>query len=91
MFAGPVHGIFGATPVETMHAFRKGMLEYVTYLVLKNVPPSKKAAFDNLAIVFHKSCRQTYLISQEPMAQETTMTQEPIYFADIVEERAFFK
>jgi hypothetical protein len=47
-------------PVETMHAFRKGILEHVTFLVLKNVPPSKKAAFDNLAVGFHKSHRQTY-------------------------------
>ena len=60
VFADPVRGIFGATPVETMHAFRKGILEHVTYLVLTNVPPSKKAAFDNLAIGFHKSHRQTY-------------------------------
>jgi hypothetical protein len=60
VFADPVRGIFGATPVETMHAFRKGILEHVTYLVLTNVPPSKKAAFDNLAVGFHKSHRQTY-------------------------------
>ena len=60
MFADPVRGIFGATPVETMHAFSKGILEHVTYLVLTNVPASKKAAFDNLPIGFHKSHRQTY-------------------------------
>lgn len=59
-FADPVRGIFGATPVETMHAFRKGVIENVTFLVLDNVPPSKKAALDNLAIAFHKSHRQTH-------------------------------
>jgi len=60
VFADPVHGIFGATPVETMHAFRKGVVENVTKLVLSKVPASKKAAFDNLAIAFHKSHRQTF-------------------------------
>lgn len=59
-FADPERGIFGATPVETMHAFRKGVVEKVTRLILDNVPPSKKAAFDNLAIIFHKSHRQTH-------------------------------
>jgi hypothetical protein len=34
VFADPVHGIFGATPVETTHAFRKGVVENVTKLVL---------------------------------------------------------
>lgn len=59
-FADPERGIFGATPFESMHAFRKGVVENVTHLVLDNVPASKKAAFDNLAIAFHKSHRQTY-------------------------------
>ena len=57
--ADPVRGIYGATPVETMHAFRKGMIEVVTFLVLDNVPPSKLAALDALAIRFHRSHRQT--------------------------------
>ena len=30
-FANSLRGIFGATPVETMHAFRKGLIEYVTF------------------------------------------------------------
>ena len=59
-FADPVRGIFGATPVETMHAFRKGMIEMVTFLVLDHVPVSKKAALDRLAIRFHKTHRQSY-------------------------------
>jgi Plavaka transposase len=57
--ADPVRGIYGATPVETMHAFRKGMIEKVTLVVLQNVPASKLAALDALAIRFHKSHRQT--------------------------------
>ena len=59
MMADPVRGIYGATPVETMHAFRKGMIEVVTFSVLNHVPPSKLAALDALAIKFHKSHRQT--------------------------------
>lgn len=57
--ADPIRGIYGATPVETMHAFRKGMIEVVTFMVLDNVPQSKLAALDALAIRFHKSHRQT--------------------------------
>ncbi len=40
-FADPERGIFGATPVETMHAFRKGVIEKVTTLVLESLPASK--------------------------------------------------
>ena len=57
--ADPIRGIYGATPVETMHAFRKGMIEVVTFMVLDNVPQSKLADLDALAIRFHKSHRQT--------------------------------
>ena len=60
VLADHVQGIFGATPVETMHAFRKGLIEHVTFLVLENVPASRKAALDNLAIQFHQRHRQTY-------------------------------
>ena len=35
LLADPIHGIYGATPVETMHAFRKGMIEVVTVWFLK--------------------------------------------------------
>lgn len=58
--ADPIRGIFGATPVETLHAFRKGMIEMVTLLVIDNVPVSKRAALDSLAIRFHRTHRQTY-------------------------------
>ena len=54
-------GIFGATPVETMHAYRKDIIERVTFLVLDNVPASKKALLDDLAFKFPKSHRQTWL------------------------------
>ena len=36
--ADPVRGIFGATPVETMSALRKGIIELVTFCVLEHVP-----------------------------------------------------
>jgi hypothetical protein len=42
--ADPIHGIFGATPAETMYAFCKGMIEVVTFLILDNVPKKQKAA-----------------------------------------------
>ena len=58
--ADPVRGIFGATPVKTMHAYRKGVIEMVTFLVLDNVPASQKALLDELAFKFHQSHRQTW-------------------------------
>ncbi len=36
--ADPIRGIFGATPVKTMHAFCKDVIEVVTFLILDNVP-----------------------------------------------------
>ena len=59
-FGDPDRGIFGATPIETMHAFRKGMIETCTFLVLDNVPSGKKARLDHLAKQFHESHRQSY-------------------------------
>jgi hypothetical protein len=58
--ADPDRGIFGATPVETLHAFRKGLVEMVIQVVIDNVPPSKKAALDRLALHFHKTHRQSF-------------------------------
>ena len=29
--ADPIRGVYGATPIETMHAFCKGMIEMVTF------------------------------------------------------------
>ncbi len=57
--ADPVRGIYGAIPVETMHAFCGGLIVVVTFLILDNIPPSKSAALDALATRFHKSHRQT--------------------------------
>ena len=59
VIADPVRGIMGATPTEIMHVFRNGMIAIVTYLVLENVPDSKKAALDSMAVRFHKRHRQT--------------------------------
>ena len=61
--ADPDRGIFGATPVETLHAFHKGLVEMVTHIVIDNVLPSKKAALDRLALRFHKAHRQSFRIS----------------------------
>ena len=59
--AGPIRGIFGATPVEIMHTFCKGVIEVVTFLVLDNVPKKQKQlALDRLAVRFHKLHRQSY-------------------------------
>ncbi len=58
--ADPIRGILGAMPAETMHAFCKGVIEVVTFLVLDNVPKNQKAALDRLAVRFHKSHRQLY-------------------------------
>jgi hypothetical protein len=57
--ADPVRGIFGATPVETMHAVWKGLIEVVTFLVLDNFPATDLAALDTLAVQFHKMLCQT--------------------------------
>jgi hypothetical protein len=53
--ADPDRGIFGATPVETLQAFRKGLVEMATHVVIDIVPLSKKAALDRLVLPFHKT------------------------------------
>ncbi len=58
--ADPDRCIFGATPVETLHAFRKGLVEMVTHVLIDDVPPSKKAALDRLALRFHKTHRKSF-------------------------------
>ena len=60
VLADHVRGIFGSTLFETMHAFRKGLIEHVTFLVLDNVPASRKDALDTLAtlaVQFHQQHR----------------------------------
>jgi hypothetical protein len=66
--ADPDRGIFGATPVETLHAFRKGLVEIVTHVVIDNVPPSKKAALDRHVLHFHKAYRQSFCSSSPSTA-----------------------
>ena len=58
--ADPVRGIFGATPVETMHALCKDIIELVTFCVLEHVPARQKAKLDEVAVHFYKSHQQTY-------------------------------
>ena len=53
--ADPDRGIFGATPVETLHAFRKGLVEMVTHIVIDNVPPSKKGSIGPPCLAFSQS------------------------------------
>ena len=64
LLADPVQGIFGATPVKTVHAFCKGLIEHVTFLVLDNIPVSCKAALDTLVVQFHCSATQANLLHQ---------------------------
>jgi hypothetical protein len=58
--ADPDRGIvFGATPVETLHAFHKALVEMVTHVVIDNIPPpSKTAVMDRFALRVHKTHRQ---------------------------------
>jgi predicted ThiF/HesA family dinucleotide-utilizing enzyme len=64
--ANPGGSLFGAQyTVETMHAFCNGIIEIVTFLVLDNVPPSKKAALDadwpsHLIVYTNKSTRRCF-------------------------------
>ena len=51
---------FGVTPVETIHAFYKDLIEHVTFLELDNITASRKAALNTLAVQFHQRHRQTY-------------------------------
>ena len=56
-FADPERGIFGATPIETLHCIQKGTIEYVSMYVVDNISPKRMANFDALAFRFHKSHR----------------------------------
>jgi len=60
-FADPVRGIFGATPIETLHCIRKGVIEYVTsFVIADDIKERELNLFNALASAFHKSHRQTY-------------------------------
>ena len=38
------HGILGSTPVDRMHAFRKGIIESMTTFIIENLKDGQKAA-----------------------------------------------
>jgi hypothetical protein len=59
--ADPDRGMFGATPVETLYAFCKGLVEMVTHVVIDNVPPSKMAALDRLVLHFSQNSQAKLL------------------------------
>jgi hypothetical protein len=52
--ADPVRGIFGATPVETMHTLRKGIIEVVTIVCSNMCQPAKKRNLMHSLYVFTK-------------------------------------
>jgi len=58
-FADPKRGIFGATPVDTMHCFRKGLIETFSVIIIDNLTISQKARLDTLVMNFHKRHNQT--------------------------------
>ena len=58
--ADPRRGVFGCTPVETMHAVRLGLIAKVTSWILETLTDSQSALLDNVAIDFHKRHFQTY-------------------------------
>ena len=41
-FGYHAYGVFGATPVDMMHSFRKGIVHYVLDIFLINLLPVKK-------------------------------------------------
>ena len=68
--ADPIRGVQGSTPIETMHAFRKGMVEKVSNLILANLGVGQQAALDAMTKHFHvqhsQTCRATYPTTQFP-------------------------
>jgi hypothetical protein len=64
--ADPDRGIFGATPVETLHAFRKGLVEMVTHVVIDNVHPSKKQHWTALHCIFTKLTGKASAVHSHP-------------------------
>ena len=58
-FGDQVRGIFGATPSEPMHCIRKGAVERIIALVIKELSASQKKLLDQMAMKFHAMHRQT--------------------------------
>jgi len=57
--ADPQYGIFGATPVDTMHAFRKGIIESTTCYIIDQLSIGQKAMLDHMALDFQKTHAQS--------------------------------
>jgi hypothetical protein len=64
--ADPDRGIFGATPVETLHAFCKGLVEMFSHFVIDNVPPSKRQHWTALHCVFRKLTGKAFAVHSHP-------------------------
>ena len=64
--ADPESGMFGATPVETLHAFRKGLVEMVTHVVIDNAPQAKRQHWTALRCVFTKLSGKAFAIHSHP-------------------------
>jgi hypothetical protein len=64
--ADPDRGIFGGTPVETLHPFCKGLVEMVTHVVIDNVPLSKRQHWTALCCVFTKLSGKAFTLHSHP-------------------------
>lgn len=49
--------IWGANPIDLMHAFQSGLLMYLVKMILENVPPSKQVQLDRLVHKLFKLLR----------------------------------
>jgi hypothetical protein len=67
--ADPERGMFGATPVETVHAYRKGIIEMVTFLVLEMFPQAGKPC---LTILHLSSTNPTVKLGAEISLRQTS-------------------
>ena len=47
-FGGDKRGIFGANPIDLMHAFNEGVLKYVLSIIFDSMGASRKSSLDNL-------------------------------------------
>ena len=54
-----VYGVFGATPMDTMHGIRHRLIRQCLSLLVNNLPAKCAAALDHKAIQFHKRHRQS--------------------------------
>ena len=75
--ADPDRGIFGATPVETLHAFRKGLVEMITFVVLDNVPASKKQLWIVLRCAFTNPTGKPFAANSHPLRSAMVLLTSP--------------